>query len=258
MGIGASLKKGFGTAAQSVPVIFVMFVIGFIFNVINIYIAPQNALGAAPGGPAQAPTPAVLAAGFVFMLVTVYMQGASLGYIRDKFKDSSAKLSNFFAAGAKNYVKILLLSILVALIIGFFVLIAALLVSLLGPKAQVVSVILALLTASVGIYVLILFFLAPYIMIADNKGVIAALKESAHLVRQNILKVIGIAVTLVALGFSVGLILGVLIAAISVAIKGIAAQLIFGFLSSIVNAYLGFLVSASFMALYYGLSHKEG
>ena len=247
MGIVESIKKGFSTAVSSLPVVLVLFVFGFIFNLINMTLAPQ---AQAPNAPPSIP---MIAAGVVFILLTVFMQAGSMGYVRDKIKQGSASFANFTGSASKYYVRILLLSLVIALIIGAFVLLAALVVALLGQKAQYVAIGIAIVIASIGIYTLILLFFAPYIAIVNEQGVAASLKESVKVVRANILKVVSISLILIAIGFAIGLVIGLVVGLLARVMQGTSSQIVFAFLSSLVNAFLGFFVTSSFMSFYLGL-----
>ena len=248
MGILESVKKGFSVAASSLPVALVLFIFGFIFSLINIALLPQTQASNA------SPSPAMIAAGLVFVLVTVFMQAGSMGYVREKIKQGNVTFSSFLSMGSKYYVKILCLSLVIALIIGAFVLVAALVVAVLGQKMQYLAMGIAIVIAAIGIYVLILLFFAPYIAINEEKGVTASLKESVRVVRANILKVVLLALLLIAIGFLVGVLIGFAVGLISRSMPGDSSKILFAFFSSLVNAFLGLFVTSSFMGFYLGSS----
>ena len=249
MGILESIKKGFSVTASSLPVVLALFVFGFIFNLINMALLPK-----APNTP---PSPAMIAAGVVFVLLTIFMQAGSMGYVRDKLKQGNAAFSHFLAAGSGYYVRIFLLSLVIALVIGAFVLAAALAAALLGPKAEYAAIGVAIVIAAIGVYTLILLFFAPYIAVSRDQGVIFSLKESVRLVRANPLKVVGISFLLVAIGFLVGLAIGLVVGLLTRVMPDRASQILFAVLSSLVNAFLGLFVTASFMSFYLGKSSPQ-
>ena len=242
------VNKGFSIAASSLPVVLVLFVFGLIFNLINLKLAPQTQ---DPNAPPSLP---MAISGIVFVLATVYMQAGSMGFVRDKIKQGSASLSNFTGAAAKYYVKILLLSLTIALVIGGYVLLSALAVTVLTQRAEYVAMGLAILIAAIGIYTLILLFFAPYLAICDEKKIKECLSGSVKVVRANILKVVGISVTLVAIGFVTGILLGIVVGLVTRVIPAGVSQYIFAVISSLINAFLGLTVTASFMSFYLGLS----
>lgn len=253
MGIGEAIKKGFSTAKQCFNLVLVLFVFGAIWNVLSIFISP------APGAtPDTATTVKLISVGLAFILLSIYVQAGSLGFICEKLKQSQVAFSRFFELGGKYYLRILLLGLLIALIAGVLILVAALGLAALQGNLQIIGVIIALLLAALGIYLALLFFLAPYAIIADNDKTITAVKKSVGLVKQNILKVLGILSILVLIGFGIGVLLGISFAALSASTAGKTPQIIFGVLSSFVNAFLGVVVTGSFMAFYLSLSRNSG
>ena len=244
------VRKGVTTASASLPVVLLLFVFSFVFNLINLSLASKVQT------PDTQMTPLMIGVGFLFVFLTIFMQAGSMGYVRDRIKEGKASLANFTASGSKNYVRILLLSLLIALIIGVFVLLAALLVALLGQKMQTLSMGLAIVVAAIGIYAVILFFFAPYIAIADGKPVMTSMKESIAFVRKNILQVLGISIVLISIGFVIGIGLGFLVGFTAKVIPTAQSQILFAFLSSLVNSFLGLVVTSSFMHFY--LSQSAG
>ncbi len=245
MGIGEAIKKGFGVAVQSFDLIFTLFAFGLAWNGVNIYYSKKISSEAL-----AAPSPLVAILGGAFLLISIFMQGGSLAYVRDKIKTGSAGLSTFTASGIKYYLRILLLGIVIAAIAGAFLLAAGLLTT----KLQTIGIVLAVILGGIGIYLILLVFLAPYIVVVDEGKAFASLSKSVTVVRKNLLLVLAVALLLVAIGFLIGLVLGLLLGLLTVVIKGVASQIVVAVLSSLVNAFLGVVVSASFMHIY--LSHN--
>ena len=250
MGIVESYKKGLSTALQGYGVVMCLFFFGLAWNLLNIFAA--NRLNLAN------PTPQVsgglIAAGVVFVLMTVFTQAGSLGFIKTRLKEGRGALGDFFASGGKYYFKILVIALFISMVVGVFVLLAALSASLLGTRSPALSMTLVIFIAAVGVYFTILFFFAPYAAVASDMKAVEALKKSVGLVRQNLLKFVGLAALLVLTGFIAGLILGVVFAGVSLGVKAtIPQQIIFAALSSFVNSFLGLFVSSSFMSFYLGL-----
>lgn len=252
MGIGEAIKKGFSITTRSWDLVLTLFVFGAVWNVISIFVNPDAA-----AAPDTQTTIKLVAIGIVFILLSIYVQAGSLGYICDKVKQGQASFSRFLELGGKYYFKILILGLVIALIAGGLILLAALAVAGLQGSLNIVGVILALLLAAAGIYVALLFFLAPYAVVADNESPIAAIKKSTKLVKQNIGKVLGILAILIVIGFGVGLILGLVFALLTASIPGQASQIGFGIVSSFINAFLGVVVTGSFMSLYLSISNNN-
>ena len=255
MKIKESIAKGFKVSKNSMNVVLVLFVFGAIWNVINVALTPQ--LATAQNAPAPVASAGVIGAGLVFMLLSVFIQGGSLGFIRDLVKTGKAEFSSFTASGGKYYLKLFLLGLLVAAIVGVLILLAAVAVAVLAKAANVVGIILALLLASLGIYFALLILLAPYAIVVDGSGVMASVKHSIKLVKQNILTVLAIVGLLILIGFGIGIVMGALFALIRLGIPGTASDYVFGILGSFVNAYLGVVVTGSFMNLYLSVSNNN-
>ncbi|OGW82239.1 MAG: hypothetical protein A3C47_02240 [Omnitrophica bacterium RIFCSPHIGHO2_02_FULL_51_18] len=252
MGIGEAIKKGFSITTQSWNLVLALFVFGAIWNIISIFINPT------PGAtPDAAATVKIVAVGLVFIVVSIFVQAGSLGFICEKVKQGSANFSKFFELGGKYYLRIFLLGLLIALIAGGLILLAALAIAALQGTLNVLGIVLGLLLAALGIYLALLFFLAPYAIVADNEKTIAAVKKSVALVRRNMPRLLGILLILVLIGFGIGIVLGIGFAALSAAAPGQAAQIAFGIVSSFVNAFLGVVVTGSFMAFYLSITNNS-
>jgi len=251
MRIGESVSKGFAVAKKSTVLVLLLFVFGFLFSLLNLFLVPSAS------DAAQAPSPALIAVAGVFIFITIYFQAGSMAFVRDLVKTGSANLGNFNAGGGKYYLRLLMLGLAVSLIIGVFVLLAALTVSLL-QSLPVVSVPLAILFAALGIYFVVMLFLSPYAAVVDEMGVKASIKLSMKLVKKNILTLLGISVVMILIGFGIGLVLGAILAGVSFVIKAeMASQVVFALLSSLVNAFLGVFVTAAFMSFYLSLADRN-
>ena len=251
MAIGDSIKKGFGIARKSMPLVLVLFVLGFIFNMINLKLAPQTADTEAP------PSPILIIAGVIFIFLTIFLQAGTMGFVRDKIKTGTATLANFMSAGGKYYLPILVLGIVVSLIIGVFVLLAALVVALL-QNVQVLSIPLAILFAALGVYFVVMLFLSPYAVVVDDKTVKQSIGLSMKLVKKNILPLLGMSALLILIGFGIGLVLGAVLAGVGALVKQeTVSQTVFALLSSFVNSYLGIVVTATFMNFYLAIPDRN-
>ena len=253
MSIGESILKGFGVAKKSSGLMLVLFVFGFVFTLLNLFLAPP----AATANPNQPPPPALIAVGAVFILLTIYFQGGSLAYVRDRVKTGSASLANFTSGGAKYYGRLFLLGLVVALIIGVFVLLAALSSAFL-QSIPALAIPLAIVFGALGLSFVVLLFFSPYAAVVDEKGVGASIRLSMKLVKKNILPLLGIVVVLVLIGFGLGLILGAIFAGVSLVVKAeMPASVIIALLSNLVNAFLGLVVTGAFTSFYLSLSDRN-
>jgi hypothetical protein len=255
MGVGEAISKGFAIAKKSLGLIILLFIFGFVFNLLNIFLAPA---GAVAGGEAPPPSPALMGLSAVFVLLTIYFQGGSMAYVRDLIKNGSAAMPEFLGGAGKYYVRLLALGLIVALVIGVTVLVAALLAGVLGTISPFIAVPVTILLAALGLYFVVLLFLSPYAAVVDEKGVRLSIKLSMRLVKKNILPLLGISLLMVVIGFGIGLVLGAILAGVSLAIKAeMATKVVFALMSSLVNAFLGVLVTAAFMNFYLSIPDRN-
>ena len=246
-----TVKTGFNIASKSKNLVIVMFAFAFIWNLINI---PFNAqLQEANVGASFA----VMVLSFLFIAISIFMQAGSLGYVHESIKTGQSSLANFKVCGKKFYLRVLGISALVGLFIVILSVLAALAFLLGGENLNAISIVLGLIIAAFGIYGVLLVFLAPYILVADDSKVVDSIKTSIAIVKSNFIRVIGIGFVLLLLGFVVGLVLGMIFGLLGGILQGAAGQVVFGFLGSLVNAYLGVVVTAAFMTYYLSLKSSS-
>lgn len=256
MGVMEVIKKGFGAASKSLGLILILIVFNLVFNLASVPLA------IAPGATA---TPQIaslaLLLSMVFILVSIFLQGASLALIRDLIKNAKLELGKFAGYGLKYYLRLLGLGALVVLIIFIIGIIAALLIAATVPlKNTVVTVIMsviALVIGAIGLYWIFLLLLTPYAIICDDIGIIEAMKKSARTVRRSIGKVLLILVMLILISLGIGFVFGFATGLISAAMPVTIGQILIGVVNSIVNGYLGVVMMASFMVFYLGLVAQE-
>ena len=124
VGIFDAVKRGFSIATKSFGLVLILIIFNLIGNLASMPFAVQ---------PGQTPTPQEMASALIFtvifILISIFVQGGALGLVRDTIKEGKMKLASFASYGAKYYVKLLALGILIILIIGIVALIAALLIA---------------------------------------------------------------------------------------------------------------------------------
>jgi len=252
MGILESIKKGFSVAKASTQLVMVLFAFTFVWNLINI---PFQGAEEVTAGTSVS----LLVLGIAFILVSIFMQAGSLGYVLNVVKQGTASLGTFTDAGKKYYLRILGIGLIVALFIIILTILAVLVLMIGGPdQTNPVGMVFAVVLAVVGMLGIFLMFMAPYIAIADELKVVAAIQASIQFVKNNILKVLGIGAILVAIGFLVGLVLGLVIGLLGAMLGDTANLVVSGFLSSAINAYLGVVTTGAFMAYYLASKTAEG
>jgi hypothetical protein len=244
MGIVECVRKGFQVAAKSRDLVLVMFAFAFIWNLVNL---PFNAQLQEPTANVSL---AVMPLSIVFIAASIFMQSGSLGYVHEVLKSGQSSLTQFKAAGQKYYLRILGVSVIVGLFIVILSVLAALAVLVGGENPNAISIVLALIIGLFGAYGVLLVFLAPYIVVDEDAKVMDSIKASIAVVKANFLKVLGIGVLLLLVGFGMGILLGAVVTLLGNLFQGFVGQIISGFFASAVNAFLGVVVTAAFMAYY--------
>lgn len=267
MGILEAIKKGFGVANKNLALVVVLFVFNLIWNMVNIAIVPVGAMPAPQADAAAAPAipPETALATFIFsmlfVLVSIFMQGGSLGVVRDYIKEGKMKLSQFASYGLKYYLRLLGLGLIVILIVLIIAVIAALIVAASAPLnntiVTAVAAIIAIAIGVVGIYFVILLIMAPYTMVSDEIGVIEAMKRSMRVVKKSFWKILFLLALLVLIAIGIGVLLGLATGLTAVALPAKMGQIMIGVVNSLFNGYFGIVMMASFMSIYMALAGQE-
>ncbi|MDP2929264.1 MAG: hypothetical protein Q8O01_04285, partial [Candidatus Omnitrophota bacterium] len=200
MGIVDVIKKGFSVAGRNLALVVVLFVFNLIWNMVNIAIMPAGSVPTPGADAAMVPeippqiAMATFAFSILFVLASIFMQGGSLGVVRNYIKEGKMKLSQFASYGLKYYLRLLGLGVIVLMIVLIIAAIAALIVAATAPMNNVVitsiAAIIAIAIGLAGIYFVILLVMAPYAMVADEVSVIEAMKRSMRVVRKSFWKVL--------------------------------------------------------------------
>jgi len=247
-----AIKRGFEIANGNMKLVLIVFVFNAIWNLGAIPFTPEAPMDAAGAGVAMSPALTILS--LIFVLASIFIQGGVLGSIRDVVKENKLDLARFKGYGAKFYIRLLCLALIIMLIIAVIAFIATIIVAASAPTNNAVVItlttIIAIVVGGAGIYLVVLLFLAPYILVIEDVGIIESMGRSIAFVRKALLKVIGLGALLVLIGFGIGLIMGIIAGIISLAIKGKFLQLITGILNGGVNAYLSILVTGSLITYY--------
>ena len=267
MGMLEAIKKGFGIASKNLVLVFVLFVFNLIWNVLSIAIMPAGivpAPGAVAGqAPAISPEVALTTFAFsiLFVLVSIFMQGGSLGVVRDYIKEGKMKLSQFASYGLKYYLRLLGLGFVIILFVLIIAVIAALIVAATAPLNNVIATVIAFIVAIViglvGIYFVILLVMSPYTMVSDEIGVIEAMKRSMRVVKKSFWKILLLLILLVLIAIGIGVLLGIVTGLLTIALPTKVGQMIVGAVNSLFNGYFGIVMMASFMVLYMALAGQE-
>lgn len=253
-----AIKKGFEIASKNLNLVLVVFIFNVVWNWVVIPLTPQAPLGAGAG---VTMSPALTLVSILFVLASIFIQGGVLGSIRDSVKEGKLDLGRFAGYGAKFYLRLFCIALIVVLIIGVAAFFATLIVAASAPTKNIVVIalttILALIIALAGIYLVILLFLSPYISVVEDVGVFQAIRMSIDFVKRLLLKVIGLGALLILIGFGVGLIMGVVAGILSFIVKGKLLQAVMGVINGGINAYLGIFVAGCIVTYYLAMKGGE-
>jgi len=252
-----AIKKGFGVASKNLMLVFILFVFNLIWNMVNI---ASNGSYVPVTAPVIPPAPTI-AFSILFVLVSIFMQGGSLGAVRDYIKIGEMKLSQFVSYGLKYYPRLLGLGLIIILFVLIIAVIAALIVAATAPLNNVIVTVMASIAAIaiglVGIYFVILLVMSPYAMVSDEIGIIEAMKRSMGVVKKSFWKIVLLLILLILIAIGIGVLLGIVTGFITVALPPKVGQMIIGVVNSLFNGYFGIVMMASFMALYMALAGQE-
>ena len=260
MGIIEAVKKGFSVATKNMGLLVILIGFNLIFNLASLPLTVQP--GATPS-----PQLAVVALIFsiAFVLISIFIQGGSLGLVRDYLKQGKMVLGNLTAYGFKYYVKLLGLGILILLIVAIVALIAGIIVAVTAPlNNPVITTIAVIIAVAIGVIAGLLFFvplaMSPYAIVCEEVGIIEAMKRSLQVVRNpfsRVFMVIALFIVLILISLGIGLIVGFIVGIVSGFLPAGLGQVLMGIATSIINGFLGLVMMASFMAFYLNLTGKD-
>lgn len=256
MGVIEAIRKGFGIATKNLSLVLILFGFNLIWNLASIPLAAR------PGAvPAPQVTVSALIFSALFILASIFVQGGSLGLVRDYIKEGRMKLGNFASYGLKYYLRLFGLGAIIILVIGIVALIASLIIAatapLNNPAVTIIASIIAIILGGAGLYCVLLLVMAPYSLICEETSVIESMKRSIGVVRKAIGKVLLLLVLLILISLGIGFAIGFLTGIITVAMPVGVGQVIIGIVNSIFNGYLGVVMMATFLAFYLALAGKE-
>lgn len=252
MGIGDLIKKGFGAATKSKPLVLLLFGFGLIWNLINIPLAGQIQEGN------TGVSFSIVALSIIFILLSIFMQAGTLGYVRDVVKSGQSTLGAFKESGMKYYLRVLALGIIVGLLVVVLFAIGAIIFLVLGNAPNLLKAIVGTLLFIAGMVAVLFLFLAPYAAVADDAPVFDALKSSVDVVKNYFWRIFLTGLALLLVLFAFGFVLGLIIGLLTTVLAGTAGQVVSSFLSSLLNAFFGVVVTGTFMTLYLGVKTAPG
>lgn len=252
MAIVETIKKGFGLSGKLKNVIFIFFILNVVMGLLSLPLAkPENA-----GKPGIIALSLILSV--IFFVIFIFLQGGALGLARDVHKTGNADFGKFASYGKKYYVKILGLLLLYILIALGLVLVLSLAGS--GILALVNNLfartLVGVVAGLVAFFAIVLLLFPIYIIVAEELGVIAALKKGIALGRENFWNIAGLFLCLVIISVLISLAVGFAIGLITVPLPFTVTQVIITIVNSVVQAYIPIVMMLALMGYYLGLSGK--
>jgi len=121
MAVIDTIKKGFSIVHKNLGLIFVVFIFNLITTLARLPFTPQTP------GPAAAPPPSppLIGLTLLFGLLSVFIFGGVLGYLKDYIKTQTGNLGNFMNCGAQYFLRILGVWALRVVVVIFFGMIGA-------------------------------------------------------------------------------------------------------------------------------------
>ncbi|MBN2453633.1 MAG: hypothetical protein JXB40_05160 [Candidatus Omnitrophica bacterium] len=253
MGVIEAIRKGFSVAGKAMALVAVLFVFNLLGNLASLPFAPE------PGAPAAAESMLpLLLVSIVFIILSVFIQGGSLGLIRDLIKEGKMKLAAMLQYGARYFIRLLILGIFILAIVLVVAIIAAILIALTAPlNIPVITGIAAVIAVAIivvsALYFFIPFILSPYAVVCDEVGVIEALKKSILVGRKpfsRVLALVLLMLVLILIALGVGFLVGLVIGLVSALLPAGAGRILMIVVSSAVNSYIGVVATSAFMSYY--------
>lgn len=253
-----AIKGGFDLASKNIKLVLLVFIFNFIWNMSVIPFTPD-----APevGGMGVAMTPGLTVLSLFFILASIFVQGGVLNSVKDIVKEKKFEMSKFAGYGARFYVRLLSVALIIVLIVGLIGFAAMVIAAssagtgnaVLVAIGTIATIILVLLGAGVILHL----FLTPYILVLEDAKVLQAMRASIDFVKKFMLKVLGLGALLILIGFGVGLIMGVLTGIASIVIKGKLLQVLSGTVNGGVNAYLSIVIASTLVIYYLAMKSTE-
>jgi hypothetical protein len=261
MGVIEAIKKGFSVAAKNMGLVLVLIIFNVIWNLASIPLAGQGAAIAPGTTPPPQMTAMALLFTILFILASIFVQGGTLGLVKDYLKEGKASLPSFAKYGLKYYLRLLGLGLIIVLIIAILGLVAAIIIAATAPlknfAVTIAATVVAVIIGVMGLCFIFLLVMSPYALVCDELGIGGAIKKSIAVVKKAVWKVLLLLILLILISLGIGFIIGFAIGLATAAAPANVGQWLIGIVNSIFNGYLGVVMMAAFMALYLSLIVKE-
>jgi len=258
-GIMEAVKKGFSVASKSLGLVGILIAFNLVGNLISMSMVVAPGTEATPQMSAGA-----IVFSVIFILVSIFFQGASLGLIRDYVKQGAMKLSELVNYGAKYYLRLLGLGLVIIALIAVVAIIAGIIIAVTAPlNNTIVTAIAVTLAIAVAVVAAVLYFipltLSPYALVSDEAGVIASMKKSLAIMKPlvKVARLILLYVVLILISLGVGFVVGFLVGLLAAVLPQMVGKVLMATATSIINGYLGIVMTAAFMVFYFAIEKEK-
>lgn len=244
MGTLECVKKGFSVAKRSSELLLILFIAAFVEGVLGLPFQQ-----AATPDAATISAPQVVISLF-FRLIGVYLFGGALLYIANVVRQGESSFNDFKEGGKQYFLRMLIITIVFAVALVMIRILIQSVMNLAGGIANPVAVLVSLLV-TVALFVAFSFIMmAPYAVIASNQNVKEAFQSSISFVKQNLSKVMGVAVVIFVIAIGLGFLVGAVLGVLSNLLSGFAASISNIFILSLFTTYIQVVAFGALTALY--------
>jgi len=258
-GIMEAVKKGFSVASKSLGLVGILIAFNLVGNLVSM------SMTVAPGAEMtpQMSTSAIIFS-VIFIIASIFFQGASLGLVRDYIKQGAMKLGGFVGYGMKYYLRLLGLGLIIVALIAVVALISGVVIAVTAPlNSTLVTGIAVTIAIAIAVVAAVLYFipltLSPYALVSDESGVIASMKKSLGIVKPmaKVARLILLYVVLILISLGVGFAVGFLVGLITAVLPAAIGRVLMATATSVINGYLGIVMTAAFMVFYFAIEKEK-
>lgn len=249
MKIFSAAKDGFAQTSKLMGVILIFFIYNLILGLVGLpFSDPANV-----GKPGMAVLSIVI--GIVSLFVFIFLQGGTLGLIRDALKTGASSLGDFAKYGKKYYLKILgliLIYVVLAIMVVLILALAGYGIMLLGNNIAIRVISATVVTIAALIVVTLLLF-PIYSLVVDETGPVAALKKGVSLSKNNFMMTLLMFILMLLVSVIISVVVGLIAGVAAIPFGAANGKFVLIVANSIVQSYVPIVLMAAFMSFYLSL-----
>ena len=239
-----SVKKAFVLSVKALKLFYILAAVNIVANIINLLVIPA---------PAPVTIEMTLGSSFtvigltiLLVLISVFVLGGALTYIKELIKTGSANLSSFMDNGKKYFLRLLPIAFVLSSIpaLSIFLIVV--------PPPTLIFIIVQIILISL----FILLFVSIYALVGNDLSIIGSVKKSVLVVRKNLVKILVIGIIMFLVFIAVMIVASLVSGILSVILRPIGRP-ITALVIAIANAVLTVLVSIAYMDFYLKSSEQS-